>query len=52
MDIIKNGLKEVNIELDYKKPEKAINTLIYLAQKRGWRGLVRLAVPRSANVLP
>ncbi len=42
-----------NIEPDYKKPEKGIDIVIYHAQNREWwEGLVRLAVPCSANAPP
>ncbi len=55
MEIIRSDLKEVNIELDYKKPVETINTLTYHAHNhnREWRrGLVILAVPRNAVPLP
>ena len=53
MEIVRSDLKEVNIELDYKKPKEAIDKLVHHAQNREWwRGLVRLAVPRRANALP
>ncbi len=46
MDIIRSDLKEVNIELDYKKHVETINNLTYHAHNREWwRGLARLAVP-------
>ena len=50
MEIIRNDLKEINIILDFKKPEETIKILEnYTHYREVWRGLVRHAVPRSAT---
>eukprot|EP00794_Sanderia_malayensis_P013659 gene13660-15088_t len=40
MEVIKNDLKEINIELNFKKPEETIKVLEYHARNRErWRSL-------------